>query len=92
MREAIGYLVSQNNKRWSGRPGSNRRHPAWELRCLPLYQVVTSRIYCVLAYTWREHGVLVLSILLSKNANATVPCPYVLTFVFSISVASRHQH
>src|SRR6202166_3074162 len=26
----------ENHKRWSGRPGSNRRHPAWEAGVLPL--------------------------------------------------------
>src|ERR1700688_2090145 len=26
----------KNHKRWSGRPGSNRRHPAWEAGVLPL--------------------------------------------------------
>ena len=35
-RQAGEEEQRQGRKRWSGRPGSNRRHPAWEAGVLPL--------------------------------------------------------
>src|SRR5579863_2850490 len=32
----IEARAKREDERWSGRPGSNRRHPAWEAGVLPL--------------------------------------------------------